>query len=247
MGTWLIHTWNMTHSKDCVHGVAELWLIHIWNYSSTHLTWLIHTWDMTHLCVKLDSFRGLCADSSRDMTHAYVTWLIHALDLPHSRMMHDSLRGLGLCAPSSRNMTHSHVGHDSLACGTRFIRMWNMTHSHVGHDSPRWLRAGSNKTLGPSPAQTHCNKLQHTLQHTNTHCNTGSCRDIRSQSRAGGRYLCAAKPRSNPPSRSWHAASCGQGTFSESQYFLLCVGLFCRFVGLFCGFVGLFCRFVGSR
>jgi len=229
-GTWLIYAWNSTHSEDCVQTVDKSIFIKqargtldLPQTSRANPVECYSTHQEMHETRLIQ--RTVCRQQPRhdscirDMTHSHVTWLIHTLDMTHPHIIHDSLRGLGLCASSSRNTTHSHVGHDSLACGTWFIRMWDMTHSHVGHDSPRWLRAGSNTTLGPSPAQTHCNKLQHTLHHTNTHFNTGSCRNIRSQSRADGRYLCAAKPRSNPPSRSRHAASCGQGTFSESQYF----------------------------
>ena len=79
-GTWLIHTWDMTHSyvgHDSL--ICRTWLIHMWDMTLSYVghdslicgTWLIHMWDMTLSYVGHDSF--ICVHI-RDMTHSYSTF-----------------------------------------------------------------------------------------------------------------------------------------------------------------------------
>jgi hypothetical protein len=139
--TWLIRTWDVTHS-------------YVWDYLMTHsymrhdlfvcVTWLIsvtalcaapepegHVCDMTHSYVGCDSV-VCCCDSCICVRHEWCicddffvceTWLIRMCDKTCSYVWHDSF----VCVTwliHTRDVTHSHVmtplyvGHDLFTCET---------------------------------------------------------------------------------------------------------------------------------
>ena len=58
--TWLIHTWDMTHSYVRHARTKRRWFDPFgkWRgFSFVCETWLIHTWDMTHSNVRHDSYK----------------------------------------------------------------------------------------------------------------------------------------------------------------------------------------------
>ena len=113
--TWLIHTWDMTHS--CVwhdsHRISskEPWFA---NFVMMYLC------EITYLYLRHDSF-------------TCVIWCMHLCDMPSTPSSEPRCACsmiMQLC-----DMTYSYVWHDSFICVTRLFHMCDMTHSYVWHDS----------------------------------------------------------------------------------------------------------------
>jgi len=137
--TWLIHTCDVTYSRDThsyvwydslTCGIAHSYVRHesfTWDLTHSGVTWLNH------------------------MTHLHVTWPIRTCDMTHSYMCHDSFmcvtwhmhmwRGSFICIMVQpitwhihmRDMTHLHV--TWLIQMTWLIHIFDMTRLYVWHNS----------------------------------------------------------------------------------------------------------------
>ena len=121
--TWLLRTWDMTHTCDVTHsgmGKRIRWRVLRTSICKWKLfvgitfmcgTWLIHTCDMT-----------------QDMTHSYV-W--HDPFIRVTRLVH---RLVHICSAPPFWKCKLVVGMPFM-CETWLIRMHDMTHSYARHDS----------------------------------------------------------------------------------------------------------------
>jgi len=151
--TWLIHTWDMTHSymghDSFIRGT---WLI----LSHTHMNNSCHTWDMTHsfapaiivVCIRTHFYSHIGHDS-----FICWTWLIHTCDMTHLHHQpcpeyhgvytHALLFARGTWIIHTWDMTHCllpAIARIIILCSRPsihkwLIHTWDMTHLYVGHDS----------------------------------------------------------------------------------------------------------------
>jgi len=130
-GTWLIHTWDMTHSY--AHPYVH-------RYSFICVTWymgqiarmnairLVHMWDVTQSCVGHDRF--ICAP-----------WLVHMCDMMSGSCRPNKCDMIVSCAGPWRPwaiMSHSFhvqgVVHVRDSCTLCLIHVWHLKHAlHMKH------------------------------------------------------------------------------------------------------------------
>jgi len=161
-GTWLIHTWDMTHwyvftfhhadaGNSTDHAFMFVWMSHVPYMNDSCPTWRIYAAYLLHM--GHESF-------------IYGTWLIHQCE--HSAT-HDN----------DNSTVHASIfiygTHDSFIHGTWLIHIWDMTHSTT-HDNDNSTVRASIFIYGTHDSFIHGTWLIHIwdMTHSTTHDNDNS-------------------------------------------------------------------------